>query len=45
MCEAAEDEDMEPPVDIDKDDTETAAAFAKLKRLTSGEPRGRLDQA
>ena len=34
MCEPEKDEDMEPPVRIHKDDTETAAGLANLKGVT-----------
>ena len=39
MCEAAKDEDMDPPVHVHENDTETKAALQRLRRLTSGGPR------
>ena len=34
MCEAEKDPDMVPPVPVHEDDTETAAALAKLRTVT-----------
>eukprot|EP00959_Pyramimonas_sp_CCMP1952_P057342 1196861-Pyramimonas_sp.AAC.1 len=43
MCEAESDADMEPPVPVHEDDTETAAALAELRSVTG--PQGRARKA
>ncbi|CAK0808754.1 unnamed protein product, partial [Prorocentrum cordatum] len=43
MCEAESDADMEPPVPVHEDDTETAAALAEFRSVTG--PPGRFRKA